>query len=155
MSYHTRQKVYLKVAVGGLILLGLSCLKDGEHTLVLPSSHAGSTDRTINNQGTITLPEPNIEIALWDHQAIDYDIVSVFINDKVVVNHQLLDGPKNKFVVHHTLQEVENVLILYAHNEGAHSPNTVAMSIKSGSVYEECYLEADLQTNGSLTLIVQ
>lgn len=147
--------VFVIITLILLVVLTSACLKDGENTLVLPNHQEGSTNRTIAHQGQLIVPEPKIELALWDHQAIDYDIVSVYINNELVVDHQLLDGPKNKHVVLHILPQTENVLMLFAHNVGAQPPNTVALSIRSGPFYEERSIQTDLNTNGALTLTVQ
>lgn len=163
ITLSARQEDYMKTTMSNNLLLGIgfcmlilfsACLKDGDSTLVFPNAAPLPTDRPNHNQGTFLLPDKNIEIALWDHGTIDGDTISVIINQRIVISRLGLDGPDNKYTCPVTLDRKQNELVLFAHNEGYYSPNTAAISIKSGTFYEEKTLESDLGINASLTLII-
>jgi len=137
-----------------VMMLPLSCLKDGSNTLVLPSAPLSFLDRSNDNQGTYHLPDKHIEIALWDHALIDGDIISLFLNSAPLVQELTLDGSDNKYVLQATLHDGTNALVLFAHNEGTSPPNTATINVKSGTEEKELILNADLKTNALIELVI-
>lgn len=148
-----RRKLYAAHFLA-VIVLTLSCLKEGRDTLVLPTAPSDFLDRPNDHQGTFRMPEKHIEISLWDHASIDGDIVSLFINGALLVQQLTLDGPENKYVIQTTLNDGANALVLFAHNEGSSPPNTATVSVKSGAQQKEMILNADLKTNALVELVV-
>lgn len=145
-----------KLIVLCITLLALGCSKDDgpsrNETSIIPPSFQ---DRDNENLGTITLESREITISIWDHGRIDGDIVSIFVNGKEVITERTLEGPANTFSINTTLEyDGYNYVLLYAHNEGSISPNTVSMSIDDGSNIKEFVLEANLLTNGAVDLVV-
>lgn len=105
-------------------------------------------------QDKINLSKRNVTLSLWDHGTIDGDIVSVYINGKLVVDEITLDGPDNKFVKNVTLDyNGYNYILLYAHNEGDIPPNTASLEINDGTA-QSVSLESDLLTSGVAELVV-
>lgn len=99
-------------------------------------------------QNTITIRSKNIKLSFWDDQKIDGDIISVNINGEWVVEE--LELAQEPMVIDINLKGENDSLIIYAHNEGSISPNTVALSIFDGYIERRMTLKSDLKTNARL-----
>ncbi|MDE0553711.1 MAG: hypothetical protein OXI24_05825 [Candidatus Poribacteria bacterium] len=111
--------------------------------------------RTVNVQGDIYVQSREITFRVWDHGQIDGDIISLVVNDRVVLDTFELRGPQAIREVVVTLEfGGYNYVMLFAHNEGFIPPNTVALAIDDGVTEQEIILEANLYTNGAYNLIV-
>lgn len=150
------KKLVLKFVVFSIIIMSLSCSKDDEvqrnNESIIPTSFLNRENKVL---GSIEVESRDIKISVWDHGQIDGDIVSIYVNGKVVIAEKLLDGPSNKFVAQTTLEySGYNYVLLYAHNEGRISPNTASMSIEDGKNTRKFVLRSNLETNGAVDLIV-
>lgn len=147
------KKIKLTLLLLTCILSFIGCEDNEPDVLVNSSSIIPSTTegRTNVNQGCVETDSRIITVSLWDHGTVDGDIVSLFINDRKVVNEITLDGPNNKYNIDLTLENNGyNYISLYAHNLGDISPNTAAISING----EEFSLESNLNRNGAFDVIV-
>ena len=74
----------------------------------------------------VTKTAPGI-IEIWDSQRVDGDTVSVYINGELVLEEYALTAERHqiKFEFH----SGDNEVLLYAHNLGEISPNTMAMRL--------------------------
>ncbi|MDX1902639.1 MAG: hypothetical protein SFU27_00660 [Thermonemataceae bacterium] len=152
---------FLKVALfAAFALLSVlsSCKKEEEPkptvntTSIAPASSNG---RDNINLGCVSISNRNVTISVWDNGAIDGDIVSVYVNGKLVIDEVEMDGPSNKYSVDVALDyEGFNYVLLYAHNEGTYSPNTASLSIDDGVSPRTFELSSDLNTNGYVDLLV-
>ncbi|MFX0556106.1 hypothetical protein ACOCEA_04880 [Maribacter sp. CXY002] len=150
------KKIIIRSVIVFSFLLITSCSNDDGPTRneisIVPDTFL---DRENEILGTIELNSRDVTISVWDHGTIDGDIVSIYVNDEIVIAERELDGPGNKFTVSTTLEyEGYNYVLLYAHNEGSISPNTASMSIDDGISTREFILEANLLTNGAVDLVV-
>jgi len=88
---------------------------------------------------------------MFDNAEIDGDIITLLFNGEVVLSKQTLsDKP-----ITVTLQLVsgkDNVLTMYAENQGRIPPNTAIMRIKNEDNYHKILLSADDKKNGSVIL---
>lgn len=139
-----------------IMLAFTSCTKDDEpernEVSIIPDSFLNRQNKYL---GTVELSNREITISVWDHGQIDGDIISIYVNGKVLIAEKTLNGPIDKFVVKTTLEyNGYNYLLLFAHNEGSIPPNTASISINDGVDTREFILEANLQTNGTVDLIV-
>ena len=91
--------------------------------------------RKAETQHTITVWETDIVLSVWDHQKEDGDIISLYLNNELVLNNYLLT--KNKKLIRLFLEADEiNELKLFAENLGQVSPNTASMQIiQKGKIY--------------------
>ncbi len=148
----------LKLGFFMLLALSLnSCSEDDEKVERNDSSiiPATSFDRANQVLGTVYLGSRDITISAWDHGTVDGDIVSIYVNGRLVIDEQTLGGPDDKIQVSTTLEyNGYNYILLYAHNEGSISPNTASISINDGTIDEEFTLESNLYTNGAVDLVV-
>lgn len=72
------------------------------------------------NQNTVTL-------GFKDYASIDGDIVTIYLNGNVVISRLTLTGSYQYFTI--TVNPGQNVLAVYAENEGSDSPNTCEVSV--------------------------
>ncbi len=107
--------------------------------------------RKNNEQSRITISEKKINLSIYDNGTIDGDTVSVFFDNKLVVNKKRLTG--SAISVDLELDETVNLhtLVLYAENLGTIAPNTalVIVTTASGKRYE-LYSSATLEKNAAL-----
>lgn len=86
------------------------------------------------NKNEVNLPRSQsfFTIRLWDNAAEDGDIVSVYLNEKwIIENHTLLnDGTEFTFSTS-LLMPGKNDLVVFALNEGSSGPNTVSIAINN------------------------
>jgi uncharacterized ubiquitin-like protein YukD len=107
-------------------------------------------DREIVTTHKIKVHSPNLTIKIYDHQIVDGDIVSLYLNDKWIVENYTLK--KEYLELKITVDEGDNSLILYAINLGRYKPNTAAIIINDGVKDHTVILESDLEESGTLEI---
>ncbi len=100
---------------------------------------------------TITLEAETIEVSLFDNAEIDGDIITLLFNGEVVLSKQTLSD-KPITVKLKMVSGKENILTMYAENQGRIPPNTAIMRIKNEETYHKILLSADDKNNGSVIL---
>lgn len=75
----------------------------------------------------LTLNTPRVVLNIWDNEAEDGDIVTVFLNGAPVVSHLTLFNRPQAFRL--TLRPGCNLIEILAENEGTQPPNTAAISV--------------------------
>lgn len=100
-----------------------------------------------------TLKPGKLTIKVWDHLTIDHDTISILFNGRIVLANYGLKASKKKVKV--DLQPGENYLTILAHNEGEQSPNSCAISIKSGSDEYEYVLNSSMMRNEGIKIVVE
>ena len=107
--------------------------------------------RTNNEQSRITLTEKKINLSIYDNGTVDGDTVSVYFDNKLVVNKKRLTG--NAISLNLELDESISLhtLVVYAENLGSIPPNTalVILTTASGKRYE-LKSSATLEKNAAL-----
>jgi len=100
---------------------------------------------------TLQLQSDSVEVALFDNAEIDGDIITLLFNGEVVLSKQTLsDKP---ITVRLKLEpEQDNILTMYAENQGSIPPNTAIMRIQNEENYHKILLSADDKKNGSVIL---
>ena len=101
----------------------------------------------------IRLDSGKVQLALYDNGQIDGDTVSVFVNKKSVIDHQMLKTQPLKLEVlidpKHPLQEV----VMVGENLGQIPPNTALMVVTTSTQRYQLYLTADDQKNALVRFI--
>lgn len=115
----------------------------------LPTDYA---ERENENQGLFKTKDEKVTISVWDHGQVDGDIISLILNGKVILSEYTIKKRKKK--VTFVLQPGENTLELIAHNEGRVKPNTATLIVRSGDAIKEYSLDASLEKNASLKLLL-
>jgi len=89
----------------------------------------------------------SIRLELYDDGIVDGDRISIFLGDSLILkNYELLAHAREVLVrldPHHT----NNVLSLYAENEGSIPPNTALMVIYVDDQRYDVRLSSDMETN--------
>lgn len=112
---------------------------------------------SINTQGrdlkivrTIQVSSKNLKIRVWDNGTVDGDVVTLFLNEKRIVNELRVTKTKRAFPVQ--LSEQSNFLILHANDLGDISPNTVAISIDDGIKEQRLIVSSNLEESGAVLI---
>lgn len=108
---------------------------------------------SINTQGralkvarTIKVNSKHLKIRVWDNGTVDGDVVTIFLNEKRIVNEFRVNKTKRAFLIE--LAEESNFLILHANDLGDISPNTVAISIDDGVKEQRLIVSSNLGESG-------
>ncbi len=108
-------------------------------------------DRDLVVEHKIKVKKPTVKIMVYDHQIVDGDIISLFLNDELILEEYTLIKEKNVLTV--TLPEGDNKLILYAHNLGKYKPNTAGLIVDDGTGKPQTLiLKSDLNESGVLII---
>lgn len=95
-----------------------------------------------------------IEIRVWDDKILDGDIISLYLNDSLILSEYEITKTLKKLNL-----TVPNgsvcYLTLYAHNLGTIPPNTANVSISDGITEKKIELKSDLYKSASVELKVK
>ena len=134
---------------------GQNDLNDLKHEIELNKSK--NKRLNTNQQGTfavqetIELPVLEKEFFIWDFKKFDKDTVSIMFNGKWILKNCELTKRKRSVVLRLEPEE-ENMLVIYACNEGSISPNTIAISYFDGIREQVSQITCDMQTAGAISL---
>lgn len=119
-----------------------------DHTVVTDDK---INDRELVIEHKIKVKKPTVKIMVYDHQIVDGDIISLFLNGELILEEYTLIKEKNVLTV--TLPEGDNKLILYAHNLGKYKPNTAGVIVDDGTGKPQTLiLQSDLNESGVLMI---
>jgi len=125
---------------------------DQSDTLIALQKTLHLQRRQPNLVKTITLHAADVKIDLYDDGVIDGDSVTVFINNKLLVYHQMLtDRP---LTIHfNAFPNVEYELVMYADNLGTIPPNTALLMVTSGSDKYEAFMSSSEQQSATIRFV--
>lgn len=107
--------------------------------------------KLMDSNKSYTVSESSLQIGLYDHRNIDNDIVTIYLNQKIIVENLQLKRKKQFFEI--LLKPGENTITLHAENLGEVAPNTAAILIKSRSEEFMAVLESDLGQSEFFTIV--
>jgi hypothetical protein len=93
----------------------------------------------------IAITQEEIKIELYDNGAIDYDSVTLYLNNKVLMNKRKLDHKAIRFSFKLDTSLDVNELAMFAENLGMVPPNTAAMIIYDGSKSYKVLMSSDME----------
>ena len=100
----------------------------------------------------IEVTSDSVRLSFYDNAEVDGDSISVFLNGKMVVAHQLLsERAFNVYVELDTNKEI-NEVSMFAENLGKYPPNTALMVISDGDKRYETFLSSDFKGNATIRL---
>jgi hypothetical protein len=104
-------------------------------------------------QHTITIPDGNLKIDFYDNGTVDGDIITVWINDKIVTQHKKLSlAPITIDIKKEDLQD-STMIIMQAENLGDIPPNTALMLITvAGGKRYDLNLSSTLEKQAAVVL---
>ncbi len=156
------KKLLLLLAASVMLYTFIGCERDDDDddddddvrvtSSIMPSTFMG---RSVVNLGKMNVARKTVELGVWDHGTIDGDIISLYVNGKLVLDQYTLKGPSEIKKVSVTLDNLGyNYILMYAHNEGSIPPNTCALSINDGATNKQYTMESNLTTNGAFDVVV-
>ncbi len=101
---------------------------------------------------TIYTKEDSVKLIIYDDGEIDGDIVTVFDNNKIVVNKLLLVSKPYQINLHLSALNNTHTIELIAENLGSIPPNTAYMLIIAGSERYEIKASSDLTSNAKIII---
>lgn len=107
--------------------------------------------RDIDVQNRMSLGSDYITIWVWDKDKIDGDIITLFLNDEVILSNYELDGGKKKIKLQ--LKPGYNYLVMRAENLGEIPPNTAAIEISDGKGKRTFIVNSDEGKSGAIELV--
>jgi len=87
---------------------------------------------------------------IWDGNVVDGDIVTVFLNNKKILDNYMLVAAKKKLVL--PLSVEQNMLTIMAENEGKAPPNTSNITLTDGNMHYDLLVYLQKGQSGSISL---
>jgi hypothetical protein len=99
----------------------------------------------------ITVDTHEVELNIYDDGAIDHDTISVYVDNKQVIDHAMLTDRAIVLKIHLDETEDFHEVVLVAENEGEIPPNTSLMIVKAGDKEYEVRITSTEQKNAVVT----
>ena len=96
--------------------------------------------------------EKNLDLEFIDNGAIDYDSISVFLNNKLIMKKSMLTHIPIKLKITLNDSLPYNELCMFANNEGLIPPNTATMTVIDGDNKNEIDMNSSLHSTATLKL---
>lgn len=120
----------------------------------LPYAINGRPVQKYNPPEELAFKNTKIEIRVWDDKILDGDIISLYLNDSLILTNYEITKELKK--INLTLPSGSVAyLTLYAHNLGTIPPNTANVSISDGITEKKIELKSDLYKSASVELKVK
>lgn len=123
----------------------------GDSVSVLPERVNGRRVKPIRSDHKLNLLGRDLTIEVWDAQVVDGDIISIFINDMVILEEYSIVSER-KAVKFDAAPYRRAYLFLHAHNVGSIPPNTATMMISDGVQEIQIELRSDLTGSSAMEL---
>lgn len=94
----------------------------------------------------------SIRVELYDNGQIDYDSVSLYLNDKLVLGSTMLKHSAITITLPLSDSLAYNELSMFADNLGLIPPNTAALILYDGKIRHEIMMMSDLNRNATIKL---
>jgi len=104
-------------------------------------------DRQNNVVKTLTIHTNEITLNIYDDGAIDHDTVSVYVDNRQVINHAMLTDRPLVVTLHLDENTDYHEVVMVAENEGEIPPNTSLMIVKAGDKEYEVRITSTEQKN--------
>lgn len=101
---------------------------------------------------TLDVTSPDIQIVLLDDAEIDGDIISLYHNNELVLNHKTIGKEMVKFALKANAEHPHHEFILVAENLGGIPPNTALVRIRAGEVKYEFVAHSDMHENAKFII---
>jgi hypothetical protein len=108
-------------------------------------------DRSTTLVRSLTVHTKEVVLNIYDDGAIDNDTISVYLDNRQVINHAMLTDRPLIVTLHLDDNNDFHELVLVADNEGTIPPNTSLMIVKAGDKEYKVNITSSLQMNASIT----
>lgn len=86
----------------------------------------------------------NLRLDFYDNAEIDGDTISVSVDNKMVVTHQMLTAKPITVFIRIDFVKTEHEVVMIAENEGAIPPNTALLIVTAGNKRYQLFLSSDV-----------
>lgn len=100
----------------------------------------------------LDIESSSIRVELYDNGQIDYDSVSLYLNDKLVLGSTMLKHNAITITLPLSDSLAYNELSMFADNLGLIPPNTAALILYDGKIRHEIMMMSDLNRNATIKL---
>jgi hypothetical protein len=104
-------------------------------------------DRANDVVKTLVIHTHEVTLNIYDDGAIDHDTVSVYLDNKMVINHAMLTDRPLILTLHLDEANDYHEIVMVAENEGEIPPNTSLMIVKAGDKEYEVRITTTEQKN--------
>jgi hypothetical protein len=128
--------------------------EDSRSTIIPTSINLDKTfqGRVIREeQAPVFIKKAEITLEIWDHKEIDGDVISLYLNEELILEEYTLQGTRHRITITIDTSK-DNYLMLYAHNLGEITPNTAAISIDDGIEKQIRILRSDFDQSEMILL---
>jgi hypothetical protein len=108
-------------------------------------------DRSNQLVRSLTVNTHEVVLNIYDDGIIDGDTVSVYLDNKMVINHAMLTDRPLVVTIHLDEDNDYHELVMVADNEGTIPPNTSLMIVKAGDKEYKVNISSSLQKNATVT----
>ena len=108
-------------------------------------------DRSNTLVRSLTVNTREVVLNIYDDGIIDNDTVSVFLDNKMVINHAMLTDRPLVLTLHLDEDNDYHELVMVADNEGTIPPNTSLMIVRAGDKEYKVNITSSLQKNATVT----
>jgi hypothetical protein len=99
---------------------------------------------------SLTVNTREVVLNIYDDGVIDGDSVSVYLDNKMVINHAMLTDRPLVVTIHLDEDNDYHELVMVADNEGTIPPNTSLMIVKAGDKEYKVNITSSLQKNATI-----
>lgn len=117
-----------------------------------PPAQIGGRDVQVNE--TVKVKNRKVKIKIWDSQIEDGDVISIYLDDKKILDHQYLRTKPYEFEVE-LPEGKEHYLTVYADDFGKAEPNTAMVLINDGVREQTIDLVAGRSKQESVKIITE
>jgi len=100
---------------------------------------------------SLTVHSNEVVLNIYDDGAIDHDTISVYLDNKLVVDHAMLTDRPIVVTLHLDESSDYHEIVMVAENEGEIPPNTSLMIVKAGDKEYEVRITSTEQKNAVVT----
>jgi hypothetical protein len=100
----------------------------------------------------VEVESDSIRVDVYDNGEIDGDIISVFYNQQLILNHQMLTHKSIRMKLVLDSSKASNEISMFADNLGLIPPNTALMVIFDGKNKFEVPVSSDLEKNATVSI---
>jgi hypothetical protein len=100
---------------------------------------------------SLTVHTNEVTLNIYDDGAIDHDTISVYLDNKQVIDHAMLTDRPIVLTLHLDETNDYHELVMVAENEGEIPPNTSLMIVKAGDKEYEVRIVSTEQKNAVVT----
>ncbi|HET6254666.1 MAG TPA: hypothetical protein VFE32_11355 [Puia sp.] len=100
---------------------------------------------------SLTVNTREVVLNIYDDGVIDNDTISVYLDNKMVINHAMLTDRPLVLTLHLDEDNDYHELVMVADNEGTIPPNTSLMIVKAGDKEYKVNITSSLQRNATVT----